>query len=97
MEKGRVYFKALDRQCTDPTTEIDKVRVGKFVGRARAYICAYFELNRQQQNQDANDNVSTRQQAYFVDIERLMKSFKTHRCALDFDGGFFRSTCVIKE
>jgi hypothetical protein len=97
MKKGRVNFKALVRKCTDPATEIDKVRVGKFAGRARAYICAYFELNRQQQNQDVNDSVSERQQAHFVDIERLMKSFKTHRCALDFDSGFIRSTCVIKE
>jgi hypothetical protein len=100
LKKGRANFKALVRQCTDPTTEINKVRVGKFAGRARAYICAYFELDRrQQQTQDqvANDNVSERQQAHFVDIERLMKSFKTHRCALDFDSGFIRSTCVNKE
>jgi hypothetical protein len=79
-------FKALVRSCTDPTKEIDKVRVGKFVGRARAYICAYFELSRPgnqqnqagEQNQEADDNVSKRQQAHFVDIERLTKSFKTH-------------------
>jgi hypothetical protein len=94
MMKGRFNFKALVRKCTDPTTEIDKVRVGKFAGRARAYICANFELNRQQQNQDVNDNALERQQAHFVDIERLMKSFKTHQCALDFDSGFIRSTCV---
>ena len=35
--------------------------------------------------------VSKRQQAHFVDIERLMKSFKTHRRALDFDSGFISS------
>jgi hypothetical protein len=96
LKKGREKFKALVHRCTDPTTEIHKARVGKFVGRARAYICAYFELGRRgnQQNQAADDNVSQRQQAHFVDIERLMKSFKTHRCALDFDSGFIRSTCV---
>jgi hypothetical protein len=95
-------FKALVRSCTDPTKEIDKVRVGKFVGRARAYICAYFELSRPgnqqnqagEQNQEADDNVSKRQQAHFVDIERLTKSFKTHRCALDFDSGFISSMFV---
>ena len=78
---------------------IKKVGVGKFVGGARAYICAYFELNQQQQNQDqvANDNISERQQAHFVDIERITKSFKTHWCALDFDSGFIALTCVHEE
>jgi len=80
LKKGRAAFKALVRQCTDPIMAIKKVGVGKFVGGARAYICAYFELNQQQQNQDqvANDNISERQQAHFVDIERITKSFKTH-------------------
>jgi hypothetical protein len=94
-KRRRANFKSLVRRCTDPANEIDKVRVGKFVGRARAYICAYFQLAKGS-NQEADDNVSKRQQAHFVDIERLMKSFKTHRCALDFDSGFIsRSTAIL--
>jgi len=36
-----------------------------------------------------NDKINpAHQQALFVDIERLQKKFKTHRCTPDFDSGF---------
>jgi hypothetical protein len=34
VKKGRDNFKTLARGCTDPTPEINKVRVGNIVGRA---------------------------------------------------------------
>ena len=36
-----------------------------------------------------------RQKLQFVDIERMMKKFKTHRCALDFDSGFVNA--IMRE
>ena len=32
--------------------------------------------------------VAEKQQVLYSEIERLMKDFKVHRCALDFDRGF---------
>ena len=29
-----------------------------------------------------------------IKIEKMVKQFKTHRCALDFDGGFIKSTVL---
>ncbi len=29
-----------------------------------------------------------------VKIEKMVKQFKMHRCALDFDGGFIKSTVL---
>jgi hypothetical protein len=32
-----------------------------------------------------------------VKIEKLVKAFKTHRCALDFDKGFIKANIIIIE
>jgi hypothetical protein len=100
-KKGRDNFKSLVRTCTDPTTTLDKKRVRLFSARARAYICTYYWLAKKRLDQQQstisgaeadNDNckhtLSPQQQLLFSEIERLMKEFKTHRCALDFDKGF---------
>ncbi len=36
-------------------------------------------------------DVAPKQELLYSQIERLMKAFKTHRCALDFDRGFVHS------
>jgi hypothetical protein len=36
-------------------------------------------------------DASIKQEQLYNDIERLMKAFKGHRCALDFDRGFVNS------
>ena len=39
-------------------------------------------------DEGSNEMMAQKQQLLFSEIERLMKKFKTHRCALDFDRGF---------
>jgi hypothetical protein len=102
LKKGRDKFKALVRACLDPEKEVTRDRVRKFSARARAYMCTYYwlalkEEQRQQQAQ-GEDELATpvgRQQIHFHEIERLMKKFRTHRCALDFDLGFVNA--VLRE
>jgi hypothetical protein len=53
---------------------------------------ANFNLNAAQ---EAPGDPRESQQVLFKEIERLMKAFKTHRCALDFDRGFING--FLKE
>ena len=86
----------LVRDCTAcPERVLTKVRIEKFVERARAYICTYHHLKKQKQQaatQNSDDNEPTQQpkqeELLYSEIERRMKAFKGHRCALDFDQGF---------
>jgi hypothetical protein len=39
-------------------------------------------------------NIAERQQLLYKEIERLMKKFKTHRCALDLDNSFVTSGLI---
>jgi hypothetical protein len=102
-KRGRENFKQLVKDCTCPENVLTKVRIAKFAARARAYICTYHHLERQQQTQPgvhhpidagvavAANVVPPKQELLYTEIERLMKAFNGHRCALDFDRGFVNS------
>ena len=62
-------------------------RIRKFAKRARSYILAYYSLNIDANNADYGD-LSPQI------IERLAKSFKCHRSALDFDAGFINANLL---
>ncbi len=103
-KRGRENFKELVRGCTSSQNVITKGRVEKFAARARAYICTYHHLEQAQEvpHPAASDAVAVtsnailpKQELLYTEIERLMKSFKGHRCALDFDRGFVNT--VLKE
>ena len=72
-------------------------RIEKFASRARAYICTYHHLQEQSASWPCSTNtdepvpVVVKQELLYTEIERLMKAFKGHRCALDFDRGFVNS------
>ncbi|KAI2505686.1 hypothetical protein MHU86_8745 [Fragilaria crotonensis] len=91
-KRGRENFKLLVKDCTSSVDILTKVRVQKFAARARAYICTYYHLE-QQEAASTSDGalVAQKQELLFAQIERLMKDFKVHRCALDFDRGFVNS------
>ena len=85
---------------------IAKDRVEKFAARTRAYICTYYHLEQVREvpppvAADAvavtSNSILPKQELLYTEIERLMKSFKGHRCALvvDFDRGFVNF--VLKE
>jgi len=86
-KKKKESFKELVRECTNAEA-LNPERVRKFSARARAYIMTYHYFANQTVNVDQDeDNVGME----FMDIEKMMKKFKTHRCAFDFDKGFVMS------
>lgn len=102
-KKGRANFIALVMKCICPETVLTKERIRKFAARARAYICTYYHLSKDQEA--INDNpitggptaivdVAAKQQLLYKEIERLMKKFKSHRCALDFAHGFVKGELI---
>ena len=66
--------------CEHLTTE----RIRRFARRAQGYLCAYYCLHYNAQEDEINDGEQISPQK----IERLVKDFKTHRCALDFELNF---------
>jgi hypothetical protein len=60
--------------------------VRRFLASARAYICTYHYLNEARVDGGEGDN--TMGPLLLDEIERLMKEFKTHRSAFNFDRGF---------
>ncbi len=106
-KKGRANFIALVMKCICPATVLTKERIRKFSARARAYICTYYHLSRDNEaqaegHQIAEDptttlNIAKKQHLLYKEIERLMKKFKTHRCALDFDHGFVKGELIEEQ
>ncbi len=101
-KKGRANFIALVMKCLCPENVLTKERIRKFAARARVYICTYYHLSRDSEPIENNPiagepafvNIAEKQQLLYKEIERLMKKFKTHRCALDFDNSFVRSSLI---
>ncbi|KAI2495979.1 hypothetical protein MHU86_18546 [Fragilaria crotonensis] len=92
-KKGRVNFMNLVTKCLCPVTVLTNDRIRKFAARARAYVCTYYYLEQENSSENVGDimpefNPAGKQQLLYKKIEQLMKKFKTHRCALDFDMGF---------
>jgi hypothetical protein len=73
---------------------VNKRRIEKFSSRARTYICTYHHLELVQSTPAVASSgvypiaVLPKQEQLYTKIERLMKAFKDHKCALDFDRGF---------
>ena len=61
-----------------------------FSQRARAYILAYRKI-RQEQLTDSSTTTDLDSTASPVNVEKILKKFKTHRCAMDFDSTFCKA------
>jgi hypothetical protein len=103
-KKSKETFKQSVRKslCNKNVLTLDRVRA--FSRRARQYTLAYYALHQQQQEQQAigiraADNLATSEtsQLTTVKIEQMVKQFKTHRCAVDFDSAFIKSVIVKKD
>ena len=75
-------------------------RVQMFSRRERRYITAYYLLGQIKEGNiecaDSNDgNFDSSCQILPVRFEQMVKKFKTHTCAMDFDHGFIQS--IYKE
>ncbi len=57
-------------------------------------MCAYLALEKQEEKSVGDINS---ERSVPVQIEQMVKQFKTHRCAFDFDRGFINSVIVMQE
>ena len=106
-KRKKETFRATVRQWLSRdnlTTE----QIQRFSKHARDCICAYFALHHEQNRNNEETNCMTTTMMMTtslckpniptpVKIEKLVKDFKTHQCALDFDHGFIAATIVKKE
>lgn len=84
-KRSKEGFKQLVHECTSRDV-LKTETVRKLSRRARAYICAYYSLYQSSNGTPTDDNAPT--VLTLPLIERLVKAFKTHRAAIDFDAGF---------
>lgn len=79
-------FRATVRKCfTRDVVTIERVRL--FSQRARAYMLAYQFLREEEQGL-ALSPTDVKSTSCPVKVEKIVKQFKTHRCAMDFDKAF---------
>ena len=87
-KRSKKAFRALVMECTSRDI-LQTETVWKLLRWARAYICAYCM-------RACKTTPMTRQYFHLALIERLVKAFKTHRVAINFDVGFVNG-CVSKH
>jgi hypothetical protein len=93
LKSKKASFLQLVRGCLDPKL-ITKEKVRSFSKRARSYICAYYALEHTKQNNNDNETINHDEMALlscaieYEKIEQMVKMFRTHRCAFDFDREF---------
>jgi len=91
-KKGKQVFRETVRKCFSREV-ITTERVRLFSQRARAYTLAYYAMRQQQLSNSGTDENAAEcdSTATPVNIEKLVKAFKTHRCAMDFDSAFCKA------
>ncbi len=73
-------------------------RIQKFSRRARQYICAYYKIANEKETQEAKQEAQvTHLDASPIKVEKKVKLFKMHRCALDFDTNFCKAVFIKEE
>ena len=90
------HFLASVKKCIDPVNTLSPVVLHKYSRQARQYIVAYAELDKENtrlvSDQDGNDytanRTTNRVTLTMAKIEKMIKCYKTHRSAIDFDKSF---------
>ena len=97
-ERTKASFKSAVRKSISRqiiTTEA----VQRYWRRDRRYICAFktfaIKQNEQALTADQATQKAEEKSSSYVDIEKLVKTFKTHRCALNFDHKFIKEEGII--
>ncbi len=94
-KRGKEKFKASVAKCLDrEILTIERVR--KFSRRARQYICAYYKIAKEREGEEASTETAHLDTTP-VQVEKMVKLFKTHRCAMDFDTNFCKASFVKQE
>jgi len=78
-------FEDCVKQLVDGNT-VSEERIRRFSRRARRYVRAYYVTHFGVDKGDAMENVAISLEL----VESMVKDFKTHRCALDFDKKFIK-------
>ena len=86
-KKEKENFLASARKCLSEQV-ITTPRIRKFSRHARQYLCAYHAVDSAQVNPELQEQCS---KLGPVALEKLVNSFKTHCCAMDFDYKFVMS------
>jgi hypothetical protein len=87
-KKGKENFRQTVRKCFSRQV-ITTERVRLFSQRARAYILAYHKIRQEQLTSSSTTDLDST--ASPVNVEKMLKRFKTHRCAMDFDSSFCKA------
>jgi hypothetical protein len=85
-KRKKASFLQLVQDCLDPTL-LNKEKVRSFSKQARSHICACCAFEHTQNNNDNNLALIT----CAIECEKMVQmvqSFRTHRCAFDFDRNF---------
>jgi hypothetical protein len=95
-KRGTEMFRETVQKCfAREVITTEQVRL--FSRRVRAYILAYHKIRQDQLTGLLSSSLDSSAAASPVNMEKLLKKFKTHRCAMDFDSSFcnaiFKSTC----
>ncbi len=59
-------------------------------------MCAYLALEKEKEIQSGEQTKQNDSNSVPVKIEQMVKQFKMHQCALDFDRGFINSVIVMR-
>ena len=89
-KKGKENFRRTVRKCFSREV-ITTEWVWMFLQRARAYILAYHKIRQEQLTNSSSTTSLDDSTASPVNVEKLLKRFKTHRCAMDFDSSFCKA------
>jgi hypothetical protein len=96
-KRGKEKFKQSVRECISRTL-INRTRVQKFSKRARRYMQGYHVLKEMQQGNIKGSSLNVEQSSKTTDekivpqkLEQMVKHFKTHRCAMDFDYAYCKA------
>lgn len=94
MKRGKDNFRESVRKSLDNLSILTLPRMRKFSKRARQYIRAYQVIEERQSGNGKTsivaEKLETQPHITLELIERVVKKFKTHRCASDFDNGFIK-------
>jgi hypothetical protein len=101
-KRGKDNFRSVVRESMSTENVLTKTKIRHFSRRARQYICAYFKiwmnLNEPQDEDRIRNNIGiVTHTADPINVEKLVKQFKTHRNALDFDTSFCKATYIDFE
>jgi hypothetical protein len=95
-KRGKENFRETVRRCfSREIITVERVRL--FSQRARAYMLAYQVLREEKEQGLSSTEVDIKNTSCPINVEKILKKFKTHRCAMDFDKAFCKATFTKSE